>query len=82
MRGYFGFAGEEYCQIGYRLPSSWPSYVDHVFVIIPRSCIRQTLTQLNVLEKIKFTVKEEEDQKLPFFDTGPSGCQRPAFLVV
>ncbi|XP_069977552.1 uncharacterized protein [Penaeus vannamei] len=51
--------------------SSWLRYVDDVLVIVPRrSFLHHTLTRLNpVQEKIRFSVEEEVDQKLPFLDT-------------
>jgi hypothetical protein len=50
-------------------PKLWLRYVDDIFVIIERSKVNETLNWLNDQHpKIKFTMEEENNGRLPFLD--------------
>ena len=51
------------------LPKTWHRYVDDVFAIVKRSQVKSLLYHLNKQHpNISFTVKEEQDNKLPYMD--------------
>jgi hypothetical protein len=51
------------------LPRIWYRYVDGIFAVIKKTGVQNTLNMLNSqYNTIKFTIKEECDQKFPFLN--------------